>query len=259
MRSPGSAARSLLLPPGVFPRVSLHPPPLHPGPGARSGAGVAKPASLGGYLWQVSGLPYWRERIADHAPPRARAGSDEPFIARARSAADRTRGAPAARRLRLLALASIVGRQRGAAGLLAGAGAARPAVPAHVPAGRAHRLSAGAGRCCATRAPPAAPRWSGGSPGTCPTTPSTTPTRRCRSTRCRRRTRCSRTRIAVQAGATSRSSARSWAGSAAAAGRGPERKNQRSPARAQAMQSGVVGSNSSRSRPMSSPQRRQKP
>ncbi len=37
------------------------------------------------------------------------------------------------------------------------------------------------------------------------------------------------------------------------------RKTQRSPARAQAMQSGVVGSNSRRSRPMSSPQRAQKP
>ncbi len=39
-----------------------------------------KPASLGGYLWQVSGLPYWRERILTtlrHACGRAA----EPFIA----------------------------------------------------------------------------------------------------------------------------------------------------------------------------------
>ena len=41
--------------------------------------------------------------------------------------------------------------------------------------------------------------------------------------------------------------------------RGSVGENQRSPARAQAMQSGVVGSNSRRSRPMSSPQRAQKP
>ena len=41
--------------------------------------------------------------------------------------------------------------------------------------------------------------------------------------------------------------------------RAGDRKNQRSPARAQAMQSGVVGSNSRRSSPTSSPQRAQKP
>jgi fatty acid desaturase len=42
---------------------------------------TAKPASLGDYLWQISGLPYWGERIATtvrHALGRV----DEPFVAR---------------------------------------------------------------------------------------------------------------------------------------------------------------------------------
>jgi fatty acid desaturase len=40
-----------------------------------------KPASLGGYLWQVSGLPYWGERIATTFR-HARGRVDEPFVAR---------------------------------------------------------------------------------------------------------------------------------------------------------------------------------
>ena len=40
-----------------------------------------KPASPGGYLWQVSGLPYWGERITTTIR-HARGRVDEPFIAR---------------------------------------------------------------------------------------------------------------------------------------------------------------------------------
>jgi fatty acid desaturase len=40
-----------------------------------------KPASLGGYLWQVSGLPYWSERVATTLR-HARGQVDEPFVAR---------------------------------------------------------------------------------------------------------------------------------------------------------------------------------
>jgi fatty acid desaturase len=42
---------------------------------------TAKPGSLGGYLWQVSGLPYWGERIATTVR-HARGRVDEPFVAR---------------------------------------------------------------------------------------------------------------------------------------------------------------------------------
>ena len=40
---------------------------------------VPKPRTLGGYLWHVSGVPYWRERIATTAR-HARGQVDEPFI-----------------------------------------------------------------------------------------------------------------------------------------------------------------------------------
>jgi fatty acid desaturase len=40
-----------------------------------------KPASLAGYLWQVSSLPYWGERIATTLR-HARGRVDEPFVAR---------------------------------------------------------------------------------------------------------------------------------------------------------------------------------
>jgi len=42
---------------------------------------TAKPGSLGGYLWQVSGLPYWGERITTTVR-HARGRVDEPFVAR---------------------------------------------------------------------------------------------------------------------------------------------------------------------------------
>jgi fatty acid desaturase len=58
------AGAVLLLPPGYFREFHFaHHRHTHD-PAQDPELGAAKPAGLGAYLWHVSGLPYWRERIA---------------------------------------------------------------------------------------------------------------------------------------------------------------------------------------------------
>jgi fatty acid desaturase len=69
----------LLLPPGYFRAFHFAHHRHTQDPARDPELAVPKPHSLGEYLWQVSGLPYWRERLATtvrHACARI----DEPFI-----------------------------------------------------------------------------------------------------------------------------------------------------------------------------------
>jgi fatty acid desaturase len=213
-----------------------------------------KPATLGAYLWQVSGLPYWRERIATtcrHALGRA----GEPFIA----PHARPRIAREARLLlgvyALLALGSILAGSDALlvfwlAPVLLGQPFLRmyllaehtgcPLVSAMLENSRTTRSTALIRRLAWNmpyhaehHAHPALPFHA-------------LPAAH----------RLLESKIPVQAEgylAVQREIL------ATLGERDSVEKNQRSPARAQAMQSGVVGSNSRRSRPMSSPQRMQKP
>jgi fatty acid desaturase len=215
---------------------------------------VPKPATLGGWLGQVSGLPYWRERVTTtlrHALGRA----GEPFIA----AHARPRIVREARLLlgiyALLALGSALARSDALlvfwlAPALLGQPFLRmyllaehtlcPLVPAMLENSRTTRSTALVRRLAWNmpyhaehhahpalpfHALPAAHRLLG-------------------------------SHIAVQADGYVAVQREILAN---LGDRDSVSKNQRSPARAQAMQSGVVGSNSRRSRPMSSPQRAQKP
>ncbi len=223
---------------------------------------VPKPRSFGTYLWQVSGLPYWRERITTtvrHALGRAA----ESFIApHARPQIVRE-----ARLLvsvyAALALASVVAGSDALlvfwlAPALLGQPFLRmyllaehtgcPLVPAMLENSRTTRSTALVRRLAWNmpyhaehHAHPALPFHA-------------LPAAH----------RLLEARIAVQARgyvAVQREIVEGFGarvGPAIGTGRSV-RKNQRSPARAQPMQSGVVGSNSRRSRPMSSPQRAQKP
>ena len=71
----------LLLPPGYFRAFHFTHHRHTQDPAQDPELASPKPRTLRGYLWHVSGLPYWRERIATtvrHACARV----DEPFIAR---------------------------------------------------------------------------------------------------------------------------------------------------------------------------------
>jgi fatty acid desaturase len=215
---------------------------------------VPKPATLSTYLWQVSGLPYWRERITTtfrHALGRA----GEAFIA----PHARPRIVREARLLlglyALLALGSIVAGSDALlvfwlAPALLGQPFLRmyllaehtgcPLVPAMLENSRTTRSTALIRRLAWNmpyhaehHAHPALPFHA-------------LPAAH----------RLLESKIAVQADGyvAVQREILATLGERASVG-----KDQRSPARAQAMQSGVVGSNSRRSRPMSSPQRRQKP
>ncbi len=213
-----------------------------------------KPATLCDYLWQVSGLPYWRERIGTilrHASGRA----GEAFIA----PHARPRIVREARLLlglyTLLALGSLVA---GSGALLVfwvgpallGQPLLRmyllaehtlcPLVPAMLENSRTTRSTALVRRLAWNmpyhaehHAHPALPFHA-------------LPAAH----------RLLEAKIAVQADGYALVQREILA---TLGDRDSVRKAQRSPARAQAMQSGVVGSNSRRSRPMSSPQRTQKP
>jgi hypothetical protein len=141
-----------------------------------------KPRTLRAYLWHVSGLPYWRERIATtvrHACARI----DEPFIgARQRPAIVREARLPA-RSAHLdrgppAPPCSTSGSGRSCSASRSCASIFSPSTPVV----RWWRT------CWRTRGPRAVLHRSAGSPGTCRTTPSITPIRRCPSTRCRPRT-----------------------------------------------------------------------
>jgi fatty acid desaturase len=145
-----------------------------------------KPRTLGAYLWYATGLPYWRERIATtvrHACARV----DEPFIgARQKPAIERE-----ARLLLFVYLLALIASIAAASDALPYLWLGRPCSASRscaficspsTPAVRWSRT------CSRTRGPRGVSRQFAGSPGTCLTTPNTTPTRRCRSMRCRRRT-----------------------------------------------------------------------
>jgi fatty acid desaturase len=213
-----------------------------------------KPATLGAYLWQVSGLPYWRERVLTtcrHALGRV----GEPFIA--------PHARPRIVREARLLLAAYAALAFGSA--LAGSDALLvfwigpallgqpflrmyllaehtlcPLVPAMLENSRTTR-STGLIRRLAWNMPYHAEHHAH------PALPfHALPAAH----------RLLASKIAVQAEGYALVQREILA---ALGERDSVRKNQRSPARAQAMQSGVVGSNSRRSRPMSSPQRTQKP
>ena len=235
---------------GIFPRLPLHPPPPYPGPLRDPELATPKPARSADTSGTSGPAVLARAPRDDlrHACGRV----EEPFIApRARPRI--------VREARLLprplrAAGARLARRRSAACSVCGSGRRCSASRSCAcPARRAHRLPAGAGDARNSRTTRSPPRCAG-SRGTCPITPSTTPTRPCRSTPCPRRTGCSRRKSRCRRRAMSRCSARSspdWPGRAVGAS---------ALARARAvMQSGVGGSSSRRSRPMSSPQRAQKP
>ncbi len=213
-----------------------------------------KPATVGAYLWQVSGLPYWRERIATtvrHALGRV----GEPFIA--------PHARPRIVREARLLLAIYAGLALGSAFASSDALLVFWVAPALLgqPFLRMYLLAEHTG---------------------CPLVPAMLEnSRTTRSTGLIRRLawnmpyhaehhahpalpfhalpaahRLLESKIAVQADGyvDVQREILATLGERDSVG-----KPQRSPARAQAMQSGVVGSNSRRSRPMSSPQRAQKP
>jgi hypothetical protein len=145
-----------------------------------------KPDTVGRYLWHVSGLPYSGQRIATTLR-HARGKVDESFIP-AREHGHVTREA---RRLLGAYLLLVAGSLAlGSAALLW-----LWVLPALLgqPFLRAYLLAEHTGcplipDMLRNSPPPGACRWCAGSPGTCPTMPSTTPIRPCRSMLCRRRT-----------------------------------------------------------------------
>ena len=173
-----------------------------------------KPASPGGLSLARQRPALLARAHRDHPAPRARAGQRSRSSRRTPSPASCARRGCCSASTRLLALALAARRQRPSA---AGSGscrrcsASRSCASICWPSTRSARWCR---RCCATRAPPAAPRWSAGWPGTCPITPSTTPTLPCRSTRCRRRTAARGEDRGAGATAMSRCSGRSSARSA---------------------------------------------
>jgi fatty acid desaturase len=244
----------LLLPPGYFRAFHFTHHRYTQDPVRDPELAVPKPATIGAYLWQVSGLPYWRERltitvrhalgrvaesfIAPHARPR--------IIREARLLL----GIYAALALGSIAAGSdalvtfwlvpaLLGQPFLRMYLLA-EHTGCPLVPAMLENSRTTRSTALIRRLAWNmpyhaehHAHPALPFHA-------------LPAAH----------RLLEAKIAVQADGYVVVQRRILA---AFGERDSVEKTQRSPARAQAMQSGVVGSNSRRSRPMSSPQRAQKP
>jgi fatty acid desaturase len=245
---------ALLLPPGYFRAFHFTHHRYTQDPARDPELAIPKPATPGAYLWQVSGLPYWRERIATtcrHAWGRA----GEAFIA----PHARPRIVREARLLlgvyALLAMGSIAAASDAllifwVAPALLGQPFLRmyllaehtgcPLVPAMLENSRTTRSTALIRRLAWNmpyhaehHAHPALPFHA-------------LPTAH----------RLLEAKIAVQADGYVAVQQEILATLGERDGAG---KDQGSPARAQAMQSGVVGSSSRRSSPMPSPQRRQKP